>query len=387
MKTILYINQDKTQRNEFVLKMRSNFNVITSSSALTSFDTIKDDALEVAAVFCSEKITGIDPIDFCKLIRTDNKHDSMAFFLLSQNPENAEAKELIAAGVDEVFSFNFEFKKVINRIAFCLEYRSTIASSQISNEKRPEVTIGFAKRTFDIVVATCALIALSPVFLAVIIALKLESKGPVFYAAKRVGTGYKIFDFYKFRSMFVDADKKLADVKSMNQYASQDSKHQRDKACDVCTSAGKLCSPLLFIDGDEICENRYQKLKLSKNEGTFIKIANDPRVTKVGQFIRNTSIDELPQLLNVLKGEMSIVGNRPLPLYEAEQLTSDLWSQRFNAPAGITGLWQVEKRGGGSMSEEERKQLDNTYANNHSFLNDIYLIVKTIPALFQSENV
>ncbi len=121
--------------------------------------------------------------------------------------------------------------------------------------------------------------------------------------------------------------------------------------------------------------------------GTFIKISNDPRVTKVGKIIRNTSIDELPQLINVLKGDMSIVGNRPLPLYEAELLTSDNWSERFLAPAGITGLWQVEKRGGGEMSEEERKNLDNKYAQNSSFLYDLKLILRTIPALLQSENV
>ena len=121
---------------------------------------------------------------------------------------------------------------------------------------------------------------------------------------------------------------------------------------------------------------------------TFIKIKDDPRVTKVGKFIRNTSIDELPQLLNVLKGDMSIVGNRPLPLYEAEMLTSDDWSERFMGPAGITGLWQVEKRGKkGAMSEEERKALDNQYARTYSFWGDIKLILRTIPAVFQKENV
>jgi lipopolysaccharide/colanic/teichoic acid biosynthesis glycosyltransferase len=122
-------------------------------------------------------------------------------------------------------------------------------------------------------------------------------------------------------------------------------------------------------------------------EGTFIKFNNDPRVTRVGKFIRNKSIDELPQLFNVLKGDMSIVGNRPLPLYEAEKITTDKYSQRFFAPAGITGLWQVNKRGKGKMSEEERIELDNDYARNFSFFRDIKIILKTIPALLQKENV
>eukprot|EP01136_Pigoraptor_vietnamica_P014326 Opistho-1_new@56395 len=122
-------------------------------------------------------------------------------------------------------------------------------------------------------------------------------------------------------------------------------------------------------------------------DAAFIKIKDDPRITKVGKFIRNTSMDELPQLWNVFIGDMSIVGNRPLPLYEAEKITSDKYALRFMAPAGITGLWQVEKRGRGEMSEEERLNLDNNYAKTHSFLNDIRLILRTIPALFQSENV
>ena len=84
---------------------------------------------------------------------------------------------------------------------------------------------------------------------------------------------------------------------------------------------------------------------------------------------------------------MSFVGNRPLPLYEAEQLTTDKWSLRFNAPAGLTGLWQVSKRGKSDMSEEERKELDNTYARTHTFLGDIKLIFRTFPALTQKENV
>ena len=124
-----------------------------------------------------------------------------------------------------------------------------------------------------------------------------------------------------------------------------------------------------------------------------MKIVDDPRITRVGKFIRNTSIDELPQLINVIKGDMSIVGNRPLPVYEAELLTEDALSKRFLAPAGITGLWQVELRGkGGNMSEEERKRLDNEYAdhfrgNNFSFWYDIKLILRTIPALLQRSAV
>ena len=111
---------------------------------------------------------------------------------------------------------------------------------------------------------------------------------------------------------------------------------------------------------------------------------NDPRITKVGRFIRKYSIDELPQLINILKGDMSIVGNRPLPLYEAELLTSDEHIDRFMGPAGLTGLWQVEKRGeAGKLSAEERKQLDIKYAKTFSFWLDIKIILKTVTAFIQ----
>ncbi|MCS2606939.1 sugar transferase [Parabacteroides distasonis] len=108
----------------------------------------------------------------------------------------------------------------------------------------------------------------------------------------------------------------------------------------------------------------------------------------MGHIIRKYSIDELPQLFNILNGDMSIVGNRPLPVYEAELLTSDEYIQRFMAPAGLTGLWQVEKRGNsGSMSAEERKQLDIKYAHTFSFWLDIKIIFKTFTAFVQKEDV
>jgi hypothetical protein len=161
-----------------------------------------------------------------------------------------------------------------------------------------------------------------------------------------------------------------------------------DEKCNECSMQGKCCNAILYLDGKAVCENVHIQKRKETAESKFVKIENDPRITKIGKFIRNTSIDELPQLFNVLKGDMSIVGNRPLPLYEAEKITTDQFAMRFNAPAGITGLWQVTKRGkGGPMSEEERMELDNDYAKNYSFFRDIKIILSTIPALFQKENV
>lgn len=199
------------------------------------------------------------------------------------------------------------------------------------------------KRLFDILIASFGLLLASPILLITMLAIKVESRGPIFYFSKRAGRNYKIFKFYKLRSMYPDADQRLAELKEkQNQYT----------------------------DGNQ-----------------FVKIKNDPRITKVGRFIRSTSIDEIPQLINVIKGDMSIVGNRPLPLYEAEQLTVDDHAERFLAPSGITGLWQVLKRGQENMSSEERILLDRIYVRKNSFLFDIKLILMTIPALLQKEDV
>ena len=135
-------------------------------------------------------------------------------------------------------------------------------------------------------------------------------------------------------------------------------------------------------------QNVYQAKESIEKKNAFVKLENDPRITKVGRIIRKYSIDELPQLVNILKGDMSIVGNRPLPLYEAELLTSDEYIDRFMGPAGLTGLWQVEKRGSsGKLSADERKQLDIKYAQTFSFLLDMEIILRTFTAFIQKENV
>lgn len=257
----------------------------------------------------------------------------------------------------------------------------TKLSSQI--QKIDGSTIPLWKRTFDIGFSILAIICLSPVFLITAIVIRIESKGPIYYISKRVGTGYKMFDFLKFRSMYVDADKKVDALITQNQYVSE---NKTESSENIRQSSNK--GPLLMNDNSVISEQEFLMADKKKQEASFFKISNDPRITKVGRFIRNTSIDELLQLFNILKGDMSVVGNRPLPLYEAETLTSDQWIKRFLAPAGLTGLWQVTKRAKSTqMSPDERKQLDIDYSEDYSFLGDLKIIFRTIPALLQHENV
>ena len=141
---------------------------------------------------------------------------------------------------------------------------------------------------------------------------------------------------------------------------------------------------MLISDDFIIPEEEFANVRNSDNTSVFVKIEHDPRVTKVGRFLRKFSLDELPQLFNILRGDMSVVGNRPLPLYEAELLTNDDSIDRFMAPAGLTGLWQVEKRGdSGKLSAKERKELDIRYGKEFSFWYDIKIILRTLTAFVQ----
>lgn len=191
--------------------------------------------------------------------------------------------------------------------------------------------------------------------------------------------------------MYKDADKRLKEFIKLNQYSDIDLSHfniDDDTARIPIIETETMQEGLYYSDDDVISEEQFLREKSIKQKNNFVKFENDPRITRMGRFIRKFSIDELPQIINILKGDMSIVGNRPLPLYEAEQLTSDQYIDRFMGPAGLTGLWQVEKRGdSGKLSPEERKQLDIYYANNFGFWLDMKIILKTFTAFIQKENV
>lgn len=255
------------------------------------------------------------------------------------------------------------------------------------------------KRVFDIVFTLLAIIVLFVPMLIVYIIVFITCKANPIYKSKRVGANYEVFDFLKFRSMYIDADKKIKDLKERNQYSVKETNTESkdivigdDGDMSSWGILGDDCdlSDIILVsdEDDNILEKDYLNNKNEDQENAFIKIKNDPRITPIGRFIRKYSIDELPQLINILKGDMSIVGNRPLPLYEAEMLTGDDYIDRFLGPAGLTGLWQVEKRGdSGALSPEERKKLDIYYAKNFSFWMDIKIIFKTFTAFIQKADV
>ena len=194
----------------------------------------------------------------------------------------------------------------------------------------------FCKRGIDVIVAGVGLILLSPIITIVACAIKLTSKGPIFFLQKRVGKNGELFEMYKFRSMVVNA------------------------------------------------EELKEKLK-HKNEmsGPMFKMKDDPRVTKVGKFIRKTSLDELPQLWNVLKGDMSLVGPRPSLPKEVEQFDSWMF-KRLTVRPGLTCYWQVSGRN--NIDFEDWMKLDVKYVEERNLWIDIKLIFKTVGVLFGDKN-
>lgn len=193
------------------------------------------------------------------------------------------------------------------------------------------------KRVIDVIGAGLGIVLLLMVFIIVSIAIKVEDpKGPVFFSQKRIGKNGKTFMMYKFRSMVTDAEEKLEEL-----------------------------------------------LKQNETTGAMFKMKEDPRVTRIGKIIRKTSIDELPQLFNVLKGEMSLVGPRP-PLPREVEIYTDYDKQRLLVTPGCTGLWQVSGRS--NIGFEEMVELDLFYITNRSLQFDIKIILKTFLLLFGSKN-
>ncbi|EDN66637.1 Bacterial sugar transferase [Beggiatoa sp. PS] len=208
-----------------------------------------------------------------------------------------------------------------------------VGSVSICNNKE---NFGNFKRIFDMTISAIALLVLSPVFIIVALLIRLNSKGPIFFAQMRVGKDSNLFKMWKFRSMYIDAEARKA-------------------------------------------------VLMKKNEmkgGVLFKMKQDPRVTQVGRFIRKFSIDELPQLWNVFVGDMSLVGPRPPLPIEVAQYTF-YQRQRLAVTPGITCIWQVSGRS--EIPFEKQVRMDLDYIANQSFWFDIDLLLKTIPAVLKAK--
>ncbi len=273
--------------------------------------------------------------------------------LYSETYSSLHVDKALSLKADEYLYLNLGLENILEQLLTLgtLKARISAISGEETAFSLPKpFRKSLAKSLLDTTVALILLLLLSPLLLIIIFLIKIESRGPAFYVSKRVGTNYDIFDFYKFRTMKVGANDLRDSLKHLNSYSDTDYKSQDN----------------------------------SSSEPFFFKIKNDPRVTKIGRFLRKTSLDELPQLYNVLKGDMSLVGNRPLPIDEAASLTKDRWAVRFLAPSGITGLWQVSRKKE-SMTVSQRIKLDLKYRKQMSMSKDLKILLKTFPSMLQQE--
>lgn len=311
------------------------------SDALQSLRTLQPGKYDISAVFVDEANAWADGYADLRKLRKLEVMKAVPVIANIRGMDDAALKAVRKTLlVDEMMDFHVEASFVtdtlasVNRIGKAMRQRGRDFRVETS-ASRVYGRYYFGKRMIDLLTASALLVLTFPVFLLVALAVKIESRGPVLYNSYRAGRGYRIFRFFKFRTMKVGADRMMQSIAHLNKY------------------------------------NNFGHAPV------FFKADNDPRITRVGKFLRSSGLDELPQLLNVLLGDMSIVGNRPLPLYEASALTSDEWAERFVAPAGITGLWQVSCRASGGYATSERIEKDLEYARRNNIAMDFTILAKT----------
>ena len=381
---LVYIGRYERTIEHFSKQVKESFyHVLTYAKATKIIDKIRE-KYDIIILFEQTDIQK----DILDIEYLRKKYPGIYMVLVMDSLTKEESLQYLKAGINNTIPFEAPQEAIESLINFQKRRKQQkIKDIQKKGENIQTFKLPVWKRCFDIVSSGFALIILSPLLIITAIAIRMESKGAVIYKSKRVGSNYQIFDFLKFRSMYTNADKHLKDYNSLNQY--QTDSIEEDIIWEETPDFEENENEIVLISDDfVISEEAYINKKTQEQKNAFVKLENDPRITRIGRIIRKYSIDELPQLINILKEDMSVVGNRPLPLYEAELLTSDEYIDRFMAPAGLTGLWQVEKRGNsGKMSADERKQLDIKYAKTFSFWLDMKIILKTVTAFIQKENV
>lgn len=394
MQYLIYIGRHEQTIEHFSQLTKEVFCPVPSySQAIKVIDKIRE---KYDIVLFYEQVNIQKDIIDIQFLRKE--YPGLYMILVTEALDREEGLSYLKAGINNTIPFDTTRQALDDLLNF-LDQRKQQKIKDIT-EKGVNIQmfkLPLWKRVFDILFSGMAILCLSPLLIATVIAIRWESKGAIIYKSKRVGSNYNIFDFLKFRSMYTNADKHLKDFNKLNQYQTEKEEEEEEEKPDfILPTAEEMLElgieneegTVLISDDFVISEHDYISQRSQEQKNAFVKLENDPRITKVGRIIRKYSIDELPQLINILKGDMSIVGNRPLPLYEAELLTSDEYIDRFMAPAGLTGLWQVEKRGGaGKMSADERKLLDIKYAKTFSFWLDMKIILRTVTAFIQKENV
>lgn len=345
-----YVGNNSRSINYLVNLFDGGYATETIAKALNILKRIEQQQKSIPTVFIIDSEVSLSSAaELIGFLRAHEKFHIIPVIMdRSSAVTDSQDPALLMRYFDDVIDTRKADAKLLQRIHFLekvkkMSHNKAKEKMDLLEQLRKNSNLAFGRRLFDIVFSFIAICLTFPLMILIAIVIKMESKGPIFYISKRAGRGYRVFDFIKFRTMKYDADKQVDQLKHLNSFG-----EQKDKV--------------------------------------FFKVANDPRTTRIGKWLRNSSLDELPQFVNVLLGDMSLVGNRPLPLYEASMLTTDDWSIRFMAPAGITGLWQIRKKDRHAMTTEERIKLDIAYSQKQNFLYDLWILAQTPPALIQRSN-
>ena len=305
------------------------------------------------------------------------KYPGLYMILVIDSLSKEEASEYLKAGINNTIKYETS-QEALKDLSTFLKRRKDqkIKALQLKAQNINAFRLPLWKRTFDIFFSGMAILCLSPLLIFTALAIRIESKGPIIYKSKRVGSNYQIFDFLKFRSMYTDADKHLKDFNALNQYQQEDEDIWGEEPEAEVNEEIDEEEILLISDDFVISEEDYINKKSKEKSNAFVKLENDPRITKIGRIIRKYSIDELPQLINILKGDMSLVGTRP-PTEEEFAGYEARHRARLGIKPGLTGMWQVSGRSN-ITDFEEVVQLDTYYITNWSLALDIKILFKTI---------
>ena len=346
LKQALTTAVDQVQHLEHSVELLANRHVLAS----------------VQLVVVEKDIKGT-PLTCLRELTTSNGLDSNTPILVVGESFSQEEKvALLRSGISELAQPSSKLVDAVRQLLSITPNTLTVNHQEID-------TIGIAKRAFDIAFASFCLIMLSPVMLTIALLIKLDSRGPLVYKSKRVGRAYQVFDFLKFRTMKVNADSLVKDMATENQYANEETE-------SLETSSNEF---LIDAMGNTIDEETFLATQKADKGGAFFKVKNDPRITRIGRFLRATSLDELPQFINVLFGDMSIVGPRPPVPKEVKQYRN--WQmRRLSVKPGITCIWQVSGRN--QIGFEDWVRMDLRYIDHWNVWLDLQLILKTFKVVF-----
>ena len=387
MQYFVYIGKDSKTINLFSkLSIGVFYAASNCNQAIKVLDKIRekyDTALFFEQINLSQDIANIHYMR--------KKYPGLYMVLVIDSLSKEEAPEYLKAGINNTIKYETN-PESLQALSTFLKHRKDqkIQALQLKTQNLNAFRLPLWKRAFDIVFSGMALLCLSPLLILTALAIRLESKGPIIYKSKRVGSNYLIFDFLKFRSMYTDADKHLKDFNTLNQYQQEEEQEEDIWGEEQETEEIQKVDEeeiLLISDDFVITEEDYIHKKSKEKSNAFVKLENDPRITKIGRFIRKYSIDELPQLINILKGDMSLVGPRPERPQFVEKFKEEIprYMVKHQVRPGLTGWAQVNGLRGDS-SIKKRIEYDIYYIENWTIGFDIKIILMTFFTGFINKN-